>query len=86
MFPKDSLILLYPLKFYPSHPLVCSKFSKVAWIRFRESVRGVSRSQLFSAVSWAPEKMGPIQRLKILGSHSWLQAAAGNCSGPSSPI
>lgn len=41
MFPKDSLILLSPPKFYPPHPLVCCKFSKVAWIRFRDRVRGV---------------------------------------------
>lgn len=48
MFPKDSLILPSPPKFYPSHSLVCCKSSKVAWVKFRESVQGVLASERFS--------------------------------------
>lgn len=76
MFPKDSLILPSPPKFYPPHPLVCCQFSKVAWIRFRENVQRVAGSELFSAIRWVPEKVGPFQRLKMLESCSWLASSS----------
>lgn len=73
MFPKDSLILPSPPKFYSSHSLVCYKFSKVAWIKFRESVRE------FQALSSSP--VLHVRRTPEKGPHTGIAYLFASSSG-----
>ena len=36
----------------------------------------VAGSKLFSAIGWAPEKVGPFQRLKMLESCNWVASSS----------